>query len=105
MSGAIDKAGLKVAASLADFIDNQALPGTGLEPAAFWAGVARIFTDFAPVNRELLAKRDRIQAAIDAWHRGRQGQPIDQREYQAFLRQERYLVDEPAPFQITSADV
>ncbi len=105
MSGMIDKAGLQVAGELVAFIDGQALPGTGIEPQAFWAGAAKIFEGFAPENRALLKTRDDIQAQIDAWHQARRGQVIDQGEYQAFLGSIGYLVDEPAPFSITSERV
>ncbi|WP_176482684.1 malate synthase G [Sphingobium sp. D43FB] len=101
----IDKSGLKVAASLADFIDNQALPGTGIEPAAFWAGTADIFARFTPDNIALLETRDAMQAQIDDWHEQRAGQPHDAQAYQAFLREIGYLVPEPAPFTIGSENV
>jgi malate synthase len=96
----IDKAGLKVAAKLVRFLEEDAIPGTGLEPAAFWKGLADLYVRFAPENRILLAKRDDIQARIDAWHDARAGQPIDLAAYQLFLREIFYLVDEPAPFAI-----
>ena len=101
----IDKSGLKVAASLADFIDSQALPGTGIEPAAFWAGTADIFARFTPDNVALLETRDAMQAQIDDWHEQRAGQPHDPQAYQAFLREIGYLVPEPAPFTIGSEHV
>jgi malate synthase len=101
----IDKSGLKVAVELAGFIDELVLPGTGIDPAAFWAGAASIFEGFTPENRALLKTRDEIQATIDAWHKARGGQAIDQGEYQAFLRSIGYLVDEPSPFSITSERV
>ncbi|AOF95622.1 malate synthase G [Sphingobium sp. RAC03] len=101
----IDKSGLKVAASLADFIDNQALPGTGIEPSAFWAGAADIFARFTPDNIALLETRDAMQAQIDDWHEQRAGQPHDPQAYQAFLREIGYLVPEPAPFTIGSEHV
>ena len=101
----IDRAGLQVAASLAAFIDDQALPGTGIEPEAFWAGTADIFARFAPDNVALLRKRDTMQAQIDSWHEQRTGQPHDAAAYQAFLREIGYLVAEPAPFTIGSENV
>ena len=101
----IDRAGLQVAASLAAFIDDQALPGTGIEPEAFWAGTADIFARFAPDNVALLRKRDTMQAQIDSWHEQRAGQPHDAAAYQAFLREIGYLVAEPAPFTIGSENV
>ncbi|MFS0737871.1 malate synthase G [Sphingomonas sp. 1P06PA] len=101
----IDRAGLAVAEPLARFIEDRALPGTGIDPAAFWAGAADIFTRFAPENGDLLAKRDALQARIDAWHVERAGQPIDSTAYQAFLREIGYLVDEPAPFAVNPRNV
>ena len=66
MGAMIEKSGLKVAEVLAEFIDRQALPGTGIAPDAFWAGAAKIFEGFTPENRALLKTRDEIQAKIDA---------------------------------------
>jgi malate synthase len=105
MTDMIDKAGLKVADSLVRFLEDQAIPGTGIEPAAFWQGLADLYARFAPENRALLAKRDDIQARIDAWHAVRKGEPIDHQAYQAFLREIGYLVDEPEPFTIAPGRV
>jgi len=99
------RAGLQVAASLVTFIEQKALPGTGVEPDKFWSDLANIFAKFAPENRALLAERDRIQAEIDRWHSARKGQPLDGASYQKFLRELGYLVDEPAPFKIQSKNV
>jgi malate synthase len=79
--GYVDKGDVKVAAELAAFIDDRALAGTGLDPAAFWAGFAALFARFAPENKSLLAVRDDLQAKIDAWHGERAGRPIDQASY------------------------
>ena len=89
---------------LADFIERRALPGTGIEEDAFWAGAAAIFAEFAPQNAKLLEKRDLIQAEIDGWHAQRAGEPIDQPEYQQFLKSIGYLVDEPSPFHVATRD-
>jgi hypothetical protein len=105
MTRMIDKHGLKVATELADFLDTQALPGTGVEPDAFWRGVADIYARFAPESVALLAVRDTLQAKIDAWHEARAGAPIDQTAYQAFLREIGYLVAEPAPFSVAPDNV
>jgi len=105
MAEMTEKAGLKVAASLVDFIETQALPGTGLEAAPFWKGVSDIYARFAPENAALLAIRDDLQAQIDAWHEAGAGKPIDQVEYQAFLREIGYLVNEPAPFAVAPTNV
>jgi len=101
----IERAGLKVADNLARFIDERALPGTGIEPDAFWAGAADIFARFAPENAELLATRDMLQAKIDAWHAERVGQPWDAAAYRGFLENIGYLAPEPAPFTISTENV
>jgi len=93
-------AGLTVDPALATFLEDRALPGTGIAPAAFWSGFAAILARFAPENAALLAERDRMQAALDDWHRRHAGAPVDQAAYQAFLRDIGYLVDAPAPFTI-----
>ena len=105
MATRIDKAGLQVADELARFVEERALPGTGLSADAFWQGMAAVYARFAPENAALLTKRDTIQAEIDAWHEKRAGTPIDSEAYQAFLREVGYLVDEPAPFMIAPANV
>ncbi|MEO6248677.1 MAG: malate synthase G [Sphingomicrobium sp.] len=105
MNDLVDRNGLKVACLLAEFIEQQVLPGTGIEAGRFWAGAAEIFATFAPENRALLARRDALQASIDAWHEARPGRPIDQPEYQAFLREIGYLVDEPARFSVATRNV
>jgi malate synthase len=105
MTQMIDKHGLKVATELADFLDTQALPGTGVEPDAFWRGVAQIYARFAPENAALLGVRDAMQAQIDAWHEARAGAPIEMTAYQAFLREIGYLVAEPAPFSVAPDNV
>lgn len=98
------KGGLQVATVLSDLIEQRILPGTGIEPAAFWAGFEQITTTFAPRNRELLAKRDAIQAQIDAWHR-KQGGQHDAAAYKQFLGEIGYLLPEPADFKVTTANV
>ncbi|MBV8238469.1 MAG: malate synthase G, partial [Sphingomonas sp.] len=94
-----DKAGLQVAAELAQFIDDRVLPGTGIAPEDFWRGAAAIFADLVPENRALLAERERLQQAIDARYQA--GEAVDE----AFLRSIGYLVDEPARFTVGTANV
>jgi malate synthase len=105
MAERIDKAGLMVDGNLVRFIEEGALPGTGIDPTHFWQGAADIFTRFTPRNRALLADRNRLQEHIDDWHEDRAGQPIDGAEYQAFLREIGYLVDEPQAFTVTTENV
>jgi malate synthase len=97
--------GLQVAQQLHDFIATEALPGTGLEADAFWAGFAALATQLMPLNRDLLATRDRLQASLDAWHRENPEKPIDALDYTAFLREIGYLVPEGPDFTIGTTNV
>ncbi len=105
MTERIDEAGLKVAKVLHDFVQNEALPGTGVEPALFWSGMAAVLNDLAPENRTLLAKRDALQEKIDEWHAARRGQAIDPAAYKQFLTEIGYLLPEGPDFAIGTAHV
>ena len=96
--------GLSVATTLHTFVEEEALPGSGVESEAFWEGVAAIVEDLAPRNRELLARREELQKQIDAWHREHPGTP-DAESYTAFLREIGYLLDEPGEVSVTTSDV
>ena len=105
MSERIGIGGLHVDRQLYDFINEEALPGTGLSAAAFWAGFDRLIYGLAPRNRALLAKRDDLQRRIDAWYREMHDQPIDLDDYKAVLREIGYLVPEGDDFTATTANV
>ena len=105
MTGYTDRAGLKVAGILADFVETRALAGTGISADQLWQGLADILARFVPINRALLARRDEIQQNLDAWHKANPGPVTDMATYQAFLRKIGYLVPEPAPFKIGTQNV
>ena len=105
MNETVERAGLKVDAGLANFIEAEVLPPIGQDAARFWQSFAALLGDFAPRNRALLAKRDAIQAEIDAWHEARAGKPLDAAEYRAFLTSIGYLVPEPGDFSVTTQNV
>lgn len=105
MTERLDRAGLKVDAVLARFVEHEALPGTGVEAGVFWSGLAGLLAEFAPKNRALLAKRDALQAKIDAWHIARRGQPHDHAAYKAFLAEIGYLLPEGPAFTIETTNV
>nr|MDJ0644210.1 malate synthase G [Erythrobacter sp.] len=105
MTSMIDRAGLQVDERLASFLETQVLAPLGRDADAFWQGFAALLADFAPRNAALLAKRESLQAQIDAWHTDRRGKPHDAAEYQAFLREIGYLVPEPGEFQIGTENV
>ncbi len=105
MSEMVKSGGLSVAKVLLDFVNEEALAGTGLAPDAFWSSMDRIVHDLAPKNRALLAKRDAIQAKIDAWYRERKGKPIDAAAYKAFLAEIGYLVPEGPDFAVETERV
>jgi len=105
MSTRIEKGGLRIAPELFDLIENRVLPGTGVDSGTFWDGLGRIMAEFAPRNRQLLAKRDEIQACIDAWHVERAGAPHDAGLYKQFLEAIGYLLPEPDDFKVTTTGV
>ena len=96
---------LRVEPILHDFMNGEALPGTGVAPERFWAGLDSIVHDLAPRNRELLARRDSLQQEIDSWHAGRRGHPFDPAEYRAFLEEIGYLVPEGPDFRARTENV
>ena len=96
---------LRVAKVLHDFINNEALPGTGIDADSFWAGVDKVVTDLTPQNEELLARRVELQAQIDKWHRHRVLEPHDPEAYKAFLTEIGYLQPEPEDFTVTTSGV
>ncbi|QLL05152.1 malate synthase G [Mycobacterium vicinigordonae] len=105
MTERVSAGNLRVARVLYDFVNNEALPGTGIDPDSFWAGVDKVVTDLTPRNQELLATRDELQAQIDKWHRLRVLEPLDLEAYQQFLTEIGYLQPEPADFTITTSGV
>jgi malate synthase len=95
----------RVAKPLYDFITNEALPGTGVDPESFWAGVDKVVTDLTPRNDELLARRDDLQAQIDRWHRQRIVGGFEPAEYKQFLTDIGYLLPDPGDFTIGTSGV
>ncbi|MES2914532.1 MAG: malate synthase G [Pseudomonadota bacterium] len=100
-----DRAGLLVDAVLVRFVEDEALPGTGVDAGVFWSGLAGILADFGPRNRALLARRAELQAKIDAWHVARRGQPHDHAAYKAHLAEIGYLLPEGPDFGIETTNV
>jgi malate synthase len=96
----VERHGLRVAQELAAFIEDRALPGTGVEADGFWRGFAAVIADLTPRNRALLARREELQAGIDAWHRAHRGQPHDHEAYKAFLSEIGYLLPDGPDFEI-----
>ncbi len=96
---------LQVADELYRFIEDEVLPATGVDRAAFWAGFDAIVHDLAPKNAALLAERDRLQAEIDAWHKAHPGPIGDMAGYRAFLEKIGYLVPAPKDVKATTQNV
>lgn len=100
----IETNGLQISADLYDFIVNEAMPGTGVEAEGFFKAFGEAVDDLAPKNKALLAKRDDLQAKIDAWHR-EHGAPIDMKVYKDFLASIGYLLPEGGPVQVSTRNV
>ncbi|MEB4209988.1 malate synthase G [Mycobacterium sp. 94-17] len=105
MTDRVSAGNLRVARVLYDFVNNEALPGTDIDPDSFWAGVDKVVTDLTPKNQDLLRRRDELQAQIDKWHRQRVIEPLDIDAYRNFLTEIGYLLPEPADFTITTSGV
>ena len=105
MDNPIDHHGLRVAPALSRFIEDEAMPGTDLDAAAFWQGFSALVHELAPKNRALVAERERLQTALDEWHRAHPGPVRDLAVYRAFLEQIGYLAPLPPHFQIGTAGV
>jgi malate synthase len=101
----VSRGRLRVAKVLADFVDQEAIPATGVEAGDFWRGLELAVEELVPRNRALLAKRDALQADIDAWHKARRGQPHDPAAYRSFLESIGYLVTEGGDFTIDTQNV
>ncbi|MFS8039333.1 malate synthase G [Xanthobacter sp. AM11] len=100
----VERAGLQIAGALHDFLETEALPGSGIAPDTFWAGFSAIAHELAPRNRALLARREALQKSLDQWYRDN-GAPLDLEAYKAFLAQIGYLVPEGPAFSVTTANV
>ena len=105
MTNRVTVGNLRIAQVLHDFITNEALPGTGVDPDSFWSGVDKVVADLTPKNQDLLARRDDLQAQIDKWHRAHVLEPVDPDAYKQFLTDIGYLLPEPADFTITTSGV
>ena len=105
MTERVQVSGLQVARSIYDLVKQDIIPGTGVDADGFWQSFSAIVADFAPKNRQLLKKRDELQAQIDNFHRERFGKPHNHAEYKAFLQDVGYLVPEGGEFAITTSNV
>ena len=102
----IPAADLQVDKNLYQFIEKEVLAKhPAVEAVAFWQGFSDLVHKFAPLNRDLLEKRDRIQLQIDQWHRNNPGPVADLAAYKTFLNEQEYLVDTPLDFKIATENV
>lgn len=105
MTDRVTVGNLRVAPVLYDFINNEALPGTDIDPDTFWSGVDKVVADLTPKNQDLLRRRDDLQAQIDKWHRARVIGGFEPADYKQFLEDIGYLEPEPGEFSVTTAGV
>ena len=104
MNERVEQHGLSIAKQLYDLVNDEIMPGTGVEPDRFWKGLSAIVTDLEPKNRAVLDRRDELQEKIDQWHRD--NPEIRAGEYKAFLQEIGYIQPESEPFKVsvTNAD-
>ena len=105
MADYVNEFGLKISPILYNFINEKAIPGTGVKPTDFWHGLAELIKEFSPVNQKLIERRKTLQDAIDAWHITNRDGPHDHKAYKAFLTEIGYLVDEGENFSIETENI
>ena len=105
MTSNVQKDKLQISQAIYDLVTNEVLPGTAVEEDQFWTGMQGVLEEFAPKNKELLAKRDNIQEQIDTWHLQNKGHEFNHEEYKQFLRDINYIVDDVADFSISTENV
>ena len=101
----IEKNGLKISSVMFDFVNNEAIPETGLDPDQFWAKFSEVVHEMAPTNKYLIEKRETIQKKIDDWHKSNKGKEFDKTEYIKFLKSLDYLIEEKNEFKIETSNV
>ena len=101
----IDKNGLKISSKLFDFINNEAIPGTGIKIEEFWSNFEKTVHELAPINKNLIEKRENIQNKINDWHKQNAGKELNKKEYTKFLKSISYIVEEKDDFSIETDKV
>ena len=101
----IDKNGLKISLKLFDFINNEAIPGTGIKIEEFWSNFEKTVHELAPINKNLIEKRENIQNKINDWHKQNAGKELNKKEYTKFLKSISYIVEEKDDFSIETDKV
>ena len=94
----VDKNGLKISTTLFNFINDEVIPGTKVKPDDFWLKFSKTVHELAPINKELLEKRETIQKKIDDWHKSNKGKEFNKTDYVSFLKSIEYLIDERMTF-------
>ena len=101
----VDKNGLKVSSILFEFINNEVIPGTKIDADEFWDSFAKAVADLAPINKDLIKKREGLQKKIDDWHKSNSDKDFNKEEYLKFLKQISYIVEEKGDFKIETLNV
>jgi malate synthase len=101
----IDKNGLKISSTLFEFINNEVIPGTNIKPDDFWNKFEKVIHELAPINKNLIKKRDIVQKKIDEWHKNNKNKDFDKKEYTSFLKSISYITEEKEDFKIETSDV
>ena len=101
----VDKNGLKISSTLFEFINNEAIPNTGVKIDDFWNKFSKVVHEMTPINKKLIQKRENIQKKIDDWHKSRREKDFDKNEYVNFLKSIGYLIEEKNNFNIETSEV
>ncbi len=100
-----EKNGLKISSKLFDFINNEVIPGTNVKSDEFWNNFEKSVHELAPINKNLIEKRENIQKKIDEWHKKNKNIELDKKKYTEFLKSISYIVEEKEDFKIGTSNV
>ena len=104
MYPSIESGGLSISTELYSLVNEEIIPGTGIDTDQFWQCLGQITRELGPKNKALLEKRHDIQLQLDEWHQQNPG-ALDMPVYKQFLRDIGYLAPEGEDFTITTGNV
>mgnify|MGYP001389716945 FL=1 len=101
----IEKNGIKINSKIFEFVNDEVIPGTNIKPEEFWNNFTKVALELAPINRNLIKKREDIQKKIDEWHKQNKEKDFDKKDYTEFLKSISYIVEEKEDFSIETKNV
>ena len=96
---------LQINTILYEFINKEVIPGTNIKSDDFWNKFEKVVHELAPINKNLIEKREIIQKNIDEWHKKNKDKDFNKKDYTNFLKSNSYIAEEKEDFKIETSDV